>query len=199
MGAAYTQRGVLAKGRARILQRELGSWDAIWDWRGHAPPTSKGEGPPRGGDCHATPLTGDAGGAKGLPRGRILGCASGREPRVCRPPGAPGEAKCEVSRFWRMDPFQWKGQRKLRERTHGCWYSGTWDSGIKNGVGTWYWCCGRRSTSTPERGPGQRLETLTFVLRRWRWRWRWGRKTKVKRRRRGDQTHGDQSGCDVGK
>ena len=26
-----------------------------------------------------------------MPRGRGLGCASGRELRVCRPPGAPGE------------------------------------------------------------------------------------------------------------
>ena len=26
-----------------------------------------------------------------MPRGRGLGCASGREPRVWRPPGAPGE------------------------------------------------------------------------------------------------------------
>ena len=26
-----------------------------------------------------------------MPRGLGLGCASGREPRLCRPPGAPGE------------------------------------------------------------------------------------------------------------
>ena len=43
-----------------------------------------------GGDRRASPLAGDPRGAKGLPRGRGLGCASGREPRVCRPPGARG-------------------------------------------------------------------------------------------------------------
>ena len=51
----------------------------------------QGGDPPRGGDRHASPLAGDPRGAKGLPRGRGLGCASGKEPRVWRPPGAPGE------------------------------------------------------------------------------------------------------------
>ena len=71
------------------MLRKSRSLDASWDWRGHALP--QGGGPPRGGDRHASPPTGDPRGAKGLPRGRGLGCASGREPRVWREPGAPGE------------------------------------------------------------------------------------------------------------
>ena len=34
MGAAYTQAGVLAKGRASDSAEELRSWDASWDRRG---------------------------------------------------------------------------------------------------------------------------------------------------------------------
>ena len=54
--------------QGRILNlptlRKLRSWDASWDWRGHAPP--QGGGPPRGGDRHAILLAGDPRGAKGL-------------------------------------------------------------------------------------------------------------------------------------
>ena len=89
VGAAYTQTGVLAKGGRRALLGKLRGWDASWDWRGHVHPQRReptaGRGPPRKSPSRRPT------GAKGLPRGRGLGCASGSEPRVWRPPGAPGE------------------------------------------------------------------------------------------------------------
>ena len=65
VGAAYTQTGVLAKGRAKgsagdieELGRELGLAGAC--------PPPQGGGPPRGGDRHASPLAGDPRGGEGL-------------------------------------------------------------------------------------------------------------------------------------
>ena len=75
MGAAYTQTGVLAKGRAKGSTGEIEELGREMGLAGACPP-------PQGGDRHASPLAGDPRGAKGLPRGRDLGCASGSEPRV---------------------------------------------------------------------------------------------------------------------
>ena len=66
VGAAYTQKGIRRKGfGGRVLLGKLRGRDASWGWREHAHP--QGGGPPRGGDRHASILTGDSRGAKGLP------------------------------------------------------------------------------------------------------------------------------------
>ena len=111
VGAAWTQAQVLAKGGVENSAEVVEEQGSFLDFNikvyihystaqtragtragaGGGTEAVQGGGPPRGGDRHASPLAGDPRGANGLPRGRGFGCASGREPRVCRSPGAPGE------------------------------------------------------------------------------------------------------------
>ena len=73
VGAAYTQTGVLAKGGAKGSAGEIEELGRKLGLAGARPP--QGGGPPRGGDRHASPLTGDPRGAMGLYRACLEGVA----------------------------------------------------------------------------------------------------------------------------
>ena len=62
VGAACTQTGVLAKGGAKGFAGEIEELGREKGLAGACPPP-QGGGPPRGGDRHASPLTGDPRGA----------------------------------------------------------------------------------------------------------------------------------------